>query len=150
MVNLLDESAIDGSTIEKRREQRKEQLERFLWSLDDDGRKGIAGMVNQWSPETGVRVVPASQSVYDLNSKTKKLRHYEEQHTFEVDPIIKRTPQQRLDSLVKRLVGTQPEQIEPVLKDIEAEYWKAGAPVTVEALRTVAAHFLNRTERKKH
>ncbi len=147
-MNLLDETLIDGDTIEKRRDQRAEALERFLFSLDDDRRKGIVGTVNQWSPERGVKVVPASQSVFDLSSKQKKLRDYSETHVFkELPPIIKRTPEQRLDSMVARLkAGVPPE---PVLKEVAAEYWKAGAPVTVEALRTVAAHFLNRVERQR-
>ena len=107
-------------------------------------------MVNQWTKGEGVRVVPASQSVYDLNSRTKKLRQHAEQHTFApLDPVRKRTPEQRLESMVRRLVGASPQTLEPILKQIAGEYWKQGAPVTVDALRAVASHYLNRAERKR-
>ena len=146
----LDE-VIDGTTLEKRRDQRAAQLERFLGSLREEDRQGVLGTVNQWSKATGVKVVPASQSVYDLNSPQKRLRHHAEQVTFTdpPPPIIKRTPEQRLDSMVRRLQGASPETLEPALRDIAREYWKAGAPVTVDALRAVASHYLNQTERKR-
>jgi hypothetical protein len=46
-------------------------------------------------------------------------------------------------------IQKDPVLAEAMLKDIAKEYWKAGAPVTVDALRIVAAHFLNRSERRK-
>jgi hypothetical protein len=140
---------IDGSTLEKRRDQRAEQLERFVGELTPEDRKGVLGYVNQWTKEEGTRVVPSSQSVYDLKSKQKKLRNYEETHVFDVPPAVKRTPEQRLDSMVTRLKTAPEWQVEPILKEISGEYWKAGAPISVDQLRAVAAHFLNRTERKK-
>jgi len=140
---------IDGDTLEKRREQRAEQMEKFIHQLTPEQRVGIAGKVNQWTKEAGTKVVPASQSVYNLDAgKQKMLRNYAEQHVFDAPPVVKRTTEQRLDSMVRRL-KQQPEMAEVILKDIAGEYWKAGAPVSVEALRTVAAHFLNRAERRK-
>ena len=148
MTNLLE--AVDGSTIEKRRDQRAEILERYLAGLSEEDRQGIAGTVNQWTREEGVRVVPASQSVYDLDADQKQLRPYSEQGTFsDLPPVVKRTPGQRLDSMVARLKTASPETLEPMLHQIAGEYWKAGAPVTVDALRAVAAHYLNITERKR-
>ena len=142
---------IDGSTLEKRRDQRAEQLERFIGEMTPENRRGFIGKVNQWTKAAGVQVVDASESVFDLNSPEKKLRDHSEAHAFDeldLPPIIKRTPEQRLNSMVQRLMGASPQTVEPVLKDIAGEYWKAGAPVTVDALRAVASHFLNRTERK--
>jgi len=145
------EVVIDGSTLEKRRDQRAEQLERFIGEMTPENRQGFIGKVNQWTKAAGVQVVDASESVFDLNSPEKKLRDYSEVHAFdesELPTIIKRTPEQRLNSMVQRLKAASPQTVEPVLKDIAGEYWKAGAPVTVDALRAVASHFLNRTERK--
>ena len=140
---------VDGSTLEKRRDQRAEQLERFLGEMTEEDRKGIVGTVNQWTKATGVKVVPASQSVFDLGSGEKKLRSYSEQGTFtDVPPVIKRTPEQRLDSMVQRLRAASPETVEPILKEIAGEYWRQGMPVSTDALRTVAAYYLNRAERK--
>jgi hypothetical protein len=141
---------IDGDTLEKRREQRAEQLEKFLWGLTPEDRKGLAGTVNQWTEGAGVRVVPASQSLYDLSAgKDKRLRNVAATSTFEEPKMIKRTAEQRLDSMVARLKATDPALIEPVLRDIAGEYWKAGAPVSTDQLRAVASHFLNRAERRK-
>jgi RNase P/RNase MRP subunit p29 len=141
--------AIDGDTLEKRREQRKEQLEKFLWSLPKERQQGILGTVNQWTKEEGVKVVPSSQSLFDMEAKEKRLREdIEVEHTFEVPPIEKRTPQQRLESMTKRLLEN-PQQHEAILQEIAGEYWKAGAPVTVDALRAVAAHFLNRADQRR-
>jgi len=144
------EMQIDGSTLEKRRDQRAEQLERFIGEMGEEDRKGFIGKVNQWTKATGVKVVPAEQSVFDLNSNEKKLRAYAEQHVFDdLPPVVKRTPEQRLDSMVARLRDAPPESVEPILKRIAGEYWKAGSPVTVDALRAVASHFLNLTEGRK-
>jgi hypothetical protein len=146
----LDE--VDGSTIEKRRDQRAEILEEYLGSLTEDDRQGVLGKVNQYTKATGVEVVDASQSVYDPQSKTKELRGFEASKVFkeeDLPPIVKRTPQERIESMTKRLMSAHPAEIEYILKDLQYEYWRAGAPVTVDALRTVATHFLNRAERKK-
>lgn len=142
------EVVIDGDTLEKRRDQRNEQLLRFVERLTPEARKGIPGMVNQWTKETGTRVVPASQSLYDLEAKEKKLKQVMASHQFEAPPIVKRTTEERLDSMTKRLLASRPEEQEYLLKQVASEYWKAGAPVTVDALRTAAAHYLNRAERK--
>ena len=146
------EEKVDGSTIEKRREQRAEILEEYIGTLTEDDRKGVLGKVNQYTKASGVKVVPASQSVYDLNANQKKLREFQTQGVFreeDLPPIVKRTPEQRVESMAKRLMNAHPAEIEYILKDLQYEYWKAGAPVTVDALRTVASHFLNRAERKK-
>jgi hypothetical protein len=138
------ELVIDGSTLEKRRDQRAAQLEQFIGELTPEDRIGFVGKVNQWTQATGVQVVDAEQSVFDLSAKQKKLRDYEEQHVFEdLEPIKKRTPEQRLDSMVQRLKSSAPDSLEPILAEVAGEYWKRGAPVTVDALRAVASHFLN-------
>jgi len=143
-----EEVVVDGDTLEKRREQRQEQLLRFVERLSPEDRKGISGTVNQWTKETGTRVVPASQSMYDLTSKEKKLKQVMAQHTFTAPAPTKRTAEQRLDSMVQRLMVAHPQDQEYLLKQVASEYWKAGAPVTVEALRTAAAHYLNRAQRR--
>ena len=120
----------DGSTLEKRRDQRAEQLERFIGEMTPEDRKGFIGKVNQWTKEEGVKVVDQSESVFDLESKEKKLREYTEQHTFaDLEPIKKRTPQQRVEALTQRLVGAPEWERQYLLKEIQGEYWKAGTPV---------------------
>ena len=141
---------IDGSTLEKRRDQRAEQLERFIGELTPEDRKGFIGKVNQWTKETGVQVVDAEQSLFDLNSREPKLREYAETHVFEeLPPIVRRTPQQRIESLAARIKDSTPVELEVLFSELAVEYWKAGAPVAQEDLRAVAATLLNQTERKR-
>lgn len=96
-------------------------------------------------------MVPSSQSVYNLDAgKQKQLREYAETNMeWDLPPIVKRTPQQRIEAFAEKLKTAPAWQVEPILKEVASEYWKAGMPVSAEDLRTVAAHFLNRTERKK-
>lgn len=68
---------------------------------------------------------------------------------FHLDPIAKRTRQARLDSLTRRLVDeykNNPAAVEGVLAEIATEYWKQGAPVTVDQLRSAAAALLTKAE----
>lgn len=141
--------AIDGDTLEKRREQRAEQLEKYLWERPEQA-AGILNHVTQWQRDTGAGVVPASQSLFDLNAPDKRLRDLTVTAPIGQDlpPIVKRTPEQRLDSMVQRLKRAAPEDNEAILQEIAGEYWKAGMPVATEDLRMVAAHFLNQTTRK--
>lgn len=143
--------AIDGETLDERREQRKEQLARFIAKMDRGEQKEFIGKVNQWTQPSGTRLVDAAKSVYDLNAPTKKLREdLTSTHAFAVPPqVVKRTPEERINALVARLQTAPVEQQEALLAQVASEYWKAGMPVTADGLRKVAAFFLNRTERGK-
>ena len=81
---------------------------------------------------------------------------------FTPPPIIKRTPQERVDSLTRRLLdhieetykltGT-PSIPQDLLDHIKAEYWKHGDPVkaegvSVETVRAIATEFMKRAERE--
>jgi hypothetical protein len=67
-------------------------------------------------------------------------------------PVLRqRTPQEKLDSLTQRLVlswRTQPWLINALLAEIQGEYWKAGAPVSVDQLRALAGAQLQEAERR--
>lgn len=71
----------------------------------------------------------------------------------ELTPIVKRTAQKRLDSLVSKVVkdaiatGTIPGMDDAVWKDIMGEAWKEGNPLTAEDVRRVCAFYLNKQER---
>ena len=73
----------------------------------------------------------------------------------ELAPIVKRTPQQRVDSLMLRWIedmkkaGTIPGVDDAKVKEIVGEAWKAGrTEITADVVRTVAAHFLTEAEAK--
>ena len=147
----FSDEAIDGSTLEKRRDQRAAQLEEFVGSLTPEDRQGFLGYVNQWTKATGVNMVPAKQSLVD-RAQPGNLRQAEFKGQFDeskLPPVVKRTPEQRIESFVARLKTTPRDQQEAILKDIQGVYWKAGHPVTVDALRAVASHYLNQAERRR-
>jgi hypothetical protein len=72
-----------------------------------------------------------------------------------IDPIKKRTPMQRVDSLMLRFIddckktGTVPGLDDARISHILGESWKAGRnEVTAEVIRRVAASFLAKAERE--
>jgi hypothetical protein len=76
--------------------------------------------------------------------------------TFEpVDPIKKRTPMERVDSMMLRLVddckrtGTIPGLEDWRIKLLVGESWKAGKNLSGEDIRRVAANLLARAEKEK-
>lgn len=65
--------------------------------------------------------------------------------------FIKRTPEQRLDSLTKRYVEAwkRGEMNDGILKEIVGEFWKLGTPISADRLREVAAQCLNQARREQ-
>ena len=68
---------------------------------------------------------------------------------FPTEPIKKRTPQQRLDSLTERiaqtgLVGLSEEKIQ----DLVGRSWKRGQPLTADQVRDAAASLLRDAENR--
>ena len=144
---------IDGDTLEKRREQRKEQLLRYAETMSEESKRGVLGYVTQWTKEKGVQGVRTADSLMTQEQRQrgqgiKNIAAVAPDDAFQLDPIVKRSPQERIESMAQRLMKADPAQNEQILKEIGEEYWKAGAPITHEQLRAIAAHFLNRAERK--
>jgi hypothetical protein len=78
-----------------------------------------------------------------------------EQLTEGLEPIVKRTPQQRVDSLMLRFIeeckraGTVPGLQDPFITTIVGEAWKSGiTEITAETVRRVAQSFLEKADRK--
>ena len=74
----------------------------------------------------------------------------------ELTPIVRRTPQQRVDSLMLKWMedmkkaGTVPGVDDAKVKEIVGAAWQAGrTEITEEVVRMVAAHFLQQAENKK-
>jgi hypothetical protein len=67
-------------------------------------------------------------------------------------PIKKRTPQQRVASMALSMMaeakqyGRIPGLDDKLVKAIAGEAWKEGEPITAEAVRRVAMHYLNVSE----
>lgn len=133
-------------SLEDRREARKEHALR--WLMEHPGaattfRKGIAQFDKAWG---GTKVRSWDQSMTTPGETMgERLRQDlpPQSATFAVPPVVKRTLEERVQSMVQRLKQADPAVQDGLIRRIAAEYWKAGAPVTEEALRAVAAHYLN-------
>lgn len=73
----------------------------------------------------------------------------------ELTPIVKRTPQQRIESLTLKMLedvkrsGTIPGADDETMRDLVGEYWKRGrTEVTAEMVRAAAAKLLGMAEAK--
>jgi hypothetical protein len=75
----------------------------------------------------------------------------------DIPPIVKRTPQERLESLTKRLVRARKEGnqavVETLLGQVQTELfamtgYRLGEQIAMEDLRALSAIFLNRAERE--
>lgn len=96
-------------------------------------------------------VVPYKQAAGIGNKGTKDVYSG---GTFEpLDPIVKRTPQERVDSLMLRWLadckaaGTVPGLDDEKIREIVGAAWVAGrSEVTAEVVRMVAQHFLTKAE----
>lgn len=73
---------------------------------------------------------------------------------FPTDPIAKRTPQERTDSMMENLLegwkrtGTIPGLSEEKVSELVARSWKRGQPLSAEDVRTAAANLLGEAENR--
>ena len=114
-------------------------------------RDGPQGQVAQWAPDEGAHLRSWQQSQID--------DHYDgrlqdpgivddPRHRFDIPVLRKRTAEERLESMIRRLAVVHPVQQAALLQQIAGDYWKAGMPVTQEALRKAAADLLNRNDKR--
>lgn len=95
--------------------------------------------------------VPDHQAAHAHGNGRALNTYYESEQSvaemFPVDPIKKRTPQERLDSLTKRivesgLVGLSEEKVQ----ELVGRSWRRGKPLAAEDIRTAAATLLQGAE----
>lgn len=108
------------------------------------------GLVLLFDPLTDTyKVVPPDSASMAFSGKPKSGTA-----TFApLEPIRKRTPQERVDSLMLRWIddckraGTVPGLGDMAINQIVSEAWKSGrTEITAEVVREVAAHFLQQAE----
>lgn len=137
------------------------RTEALEWARDGRLREASnQGMVLVQSPESGDYELihwtgsssrdPGGQAgrVYAIKDGLEKLK-------ADLPPLIKRTPQQRVESFVLRILeqtmqsGQIPGLDDEAIKGITQEAWRSGMPVTGEMVQRVVAHFLQDAERKQ-
>jgi len=144
-------------------EERREGLRRLVEQMERDPRMR-RGYVARADADGKVGFVPwqkASTSGPVGQSRLKPERSAPREFDFTPPPIVKRTPQARVESLTQRLlqqvedsirVYGEPRLPEEVLREIQVEYWKAGTPekfnYNIENLKVIARKFLEEAEMK--
>jgi 16S rRNA G1207 methylase RsmC len=147
---ILSQEEVSTLSLEDRREARREKAVRFVQrnpGAREAFYKGVAQYDKRWGR---AKVLPWHQSMTrpgDTNIVAgRKLRKGEREvlTTWSNVPTIrKRTLDERVQSMVFRLKKAPLALQERYIKEICAEYWKEGSPVSEEALKAVAAHYLN-------
>lgn len=134
-------------SLEDRREARKELLLRYLTDNPQAARRiAQPQTVARWSRERGSERVGAYQSDYAAVAGYTAAE--QAMANADVPPVVKRSRMARVDSMIERLQTLPPALLEAKLQEIAGEFWKQGMPVTGEALRAVAAKYLNQVERR--
>lgn len=130
---------------------RKEALYRWLTETPDAKvrQTAVQGMIAA-TDAAGTRVLPWHQSATPPGTaRAGELRHRGpvDSHTWTVPVLRKRTLEERIQSMVSRIL-TAPEPLrERLIAEAVGEYWKVGMPVTHDALRAVASKFLNAADK---
>jgi hypothetical protein len=112
-------------------------------------RDGPMGMTAQWDSEDGAKLRDWRRSLID-DRYNGQLRDpgLPQEHTFDVPVLRKRTAEERLESMIRRLKDAHPVQQAALLQEIGGEYWRAGMPVTQDALRKAATDILNKADKR--
>jgi hypothetical protein len=110
--------------------------------------------VVHWTKAAGAMASPTKNKVERLASK--RMAHDPFAFTEAPPPIVRRTPMERVDSMMLRLIddckrtGTVPLVSDDRIKAILGERWRAGkTDLTAEDIRTVASHLLARAEQQR-
>jgi hypothetical protein len=117
------------------------------WQREGRLMAGPPGQTAQWTPETGARLRPWQESQIGPRGGSNDGRVHDpglpQEHAFSIPVLRKRTFQERLESMTKRLLHTPEDQQRRLLEEIATDFWKQGMPVTVDALTKAAATVLN-------
>ena len=116
------------------------------------------GYVLRHDYDTGLfSIIPWSQAGGQMFTEERRPQIYTGGEFEPLDPIKKRTAQQRVDSLMLRWIedckkyGTIPGLDDPMIRTIVGEAWKAGrTEITADIVREVATYFLQDAENKKN
>jgi hypothetical protein len=136
-------SADDLAELHKSGRLRGITLQGYFWRHEMDG---MGGWVHFTDP-TANRMTPGSTGgqrirAFEIPDPTPQMQA----DVANESPIRKRTPQERVASMMMRLM--QGGLTEDVVKTVVGESWKEGTPLDGETIRRVAAHYLGAAERE--
>lgn len=141
--------------LEDRMAPRKEALYRWLTETPDAAQRqqAIRGAIAVADAQ-GTRVAPWHQSATPPGTaRAGDLDHrgpMPEFASWNIPHLRKRTLEERIQSMVGRIL-TAPEALrERLISEAVGEYWKVGMPVTHDALRAVATKFLNAADKRQN
>lgn len=150
-----------AAEVEANREEAKERLLNHLKRQTPEEIRGrarqIQGMVAQHDAQLGTRVLPSHQTLTEGALREGRVRELSTpipEGTFTAPDIVKRSAQQRVESLTARLIKvyeSDPVLAESLFNQLQGELtvlfdYKTG--VTAESIRALAAMWLERAKRR--
>jgi hypothetical protein len=123
-------------------EEKKERLARYLMEHPREMQRAKV-YLNQVARYEGGRttLVPREDSTY--NKMLGKIPSEVETLAKNAPPVVRRSNQERLDSMIQRLKLWPPHLLEAKLREVHGQFWKEGMPVAYDDLKKVAAQYLN-------
>jgi len=119
------------------------------WTQSDMYARSGLGVDQQSGTDPGWVPVRKGSSVETAPGRRWRSEQVLEDLRQDIPPIVKRTPQQRIESLVQRFVddcvkhGTVPGLSDPMIQTIVGEAWRSGTTqITGDHVRRVAQYFL--------
>jgi hypothetical protein len=143
---IADEAA--GLSLEDRREARKERALRYIKEHPDRANLIVMNTIAQW--ERGMeqaRLVDRYAS--DYAKVVGAVPNTPDTTMVDLPTLSKRSRQDRLDAMIRRLKDLPPMLLEAKIREIQGEFFKVGMPVTYDDLRAVASRYLNRADTRR-
>jgi hypothetical protein len=130
-------------------EEKREQLARYLATHPREMQRAKVFLNQVARSEGGVtRLVPREDSTY--NKMLGKIPAEVETYVPAPPPVVKRSNQDRLDSMIRRLVDLPQPLLEAKLREVHGEFWKVGMPVAYDDLKRVASQYMNSRQVNKN
>lgn len=141
----------EGLSLEDRRLARRELLARYLAANPRELRRAKQALntIAQYDPATGKRRV-VDRYASDYAKVVGAVPNPVVTTTVDLPPQVKRSREQRVEAMLRRLQALPPHLMEAKLQELSRDSWKAGMPVTGEQLKAAAAAYLNRRGADTH
>lgn len=135
----------EGLSLEDRRLARRELLARYLAENPRELRRAKRALntIAQYDPTTGERRV-VDRYASDYAKVVGAVPDRPITTTVDLPPQVKRSREQRVEAMLRRLQALPPHLMEAKLQELARDSWKAGQPITGEQLKAAAAAYLNR------
>ena len=132
----------EGLPLDEERQAKREERAKLL-KANPDLMRQAKQFINTVARSEGGKVGLAPREDSTYNKLQGKVPAEVEALVADLPPVVKRSRQARLDSMIARLVDLPRPLLEAKLHEVHGEFWKQGMPVAYEDLKRVAAQYMN-------